>query len=211
MKKPYFEELLQRYPSLQECGEDIKNSFDALAESFKKGNKLLICGNGGSAADGDHIVGELMKDFVIKRPLNSSLKNQLIDQYGEKGNILSEHIQKSLPAIQLNGNSALSSAFANDINSQLVFAQQVNGYGRKDDVLLAISTSGNSENIIYAVIMAKVLGMKTIGLTGQGGGKLKELCHISICVPRNETYLIQELHLPIYHTLCLMLEQEFFL
>lgn len=196
------ERLLERYPKLEGCREDILKAFLAMEDTFKKGGKLLICGNGGSAADSDHIVGELMKGFRKKRPLSQEKR--------EKLGSLSDHLQEALPAISLTGHQALSTAFLNDVAPDMVFAQQVYGYGRKNDSLLAITTSGNSENVLNAVKVAKALELKVIGLTGPQGGELKKLADICICVPGESTADIQELHLPVYHALCAMLEDAFF-
>ncbi|MDD7219847.1 MAG: SIS domain-containing protein [Clostridia bacterium] len=196
------ERLLERYPKLEGCREDILKAFLAMEDTFKKGGKLLICGNGGSAADSDHIVGELMKGFRKKRPLSQEKR--------EKLGSLSDHLQEALPAISLTGHQALSTAFLNDVAPDMVFAQQVYGYGRKNDSLLAITTSGNSENVLNAVKVAKALELKVIGLTGPQGGELKKLADICICVPGESTADVQELHLPVYHALCAMLEDAFF-
>lgn len=196
------ERLLERYPKLEGCREDILKAFLAMEDTFKKGGKLLICGNGGSAADSDHIVGELMKGFRKKCPLSQEKR--------EKLGSLSDHLQEALPAISLTGHQALSTAFLNDVAPDMVFAQQVYGYGRKNDSLLAITTSGNSENVLNAVKVAKALELKVIGLTGPQGGELKKLADICICVPGESTADIQELHLPVYHALCAMLEDAFF-
>lgn len=206
----HIDELLKRYPVLEACHVSIFQAFEIIKESYIQEGKLLVCGNGGSAADAEHIVGELMKSFVKKRRLNSNFTEtlKLIDSKG--GIVLSENLQGALPAIALDGHLALSTAYMNDCEPLLCFAQQVNGYGRKADTLLAISTSGNSKNIVYATITAKAKSMKVIGLTGQKESKLSELSHVCIRVPEIETYKIQELHLPVYHCLCLMLEDYFF-
>lgn len=205
----YLDQLMEEYPVLSVCREDIRKAFDILCEAYRQEKKLLVCGNGGSGADSEHIVGELMKEFYIKRPVSQCMKDKLAD-FGEDGILLGEHLQGALPAITLTGNIALSTAYANDAVPELVFAQQVFGYGMEGDVLLAISTSGNSKNVIYGVETARAKGLRTIGLTGKDGGKLKELCDICICVPMDVTYKIQELHLPVYHGLCRMLEEVFF-
>lgn len=202
-------ELIERYPSLKQIENNISNSVQMLIDLYKNGGKLLVCGNGGSAADSLHIVGELMKDFVLPRPLPQSLKDA-ISSSGEYGDYINANLQVALPAIALVGSTALESAYANDRASDLAFAQQVCGLGDKDDILLAISTSGNSKNVLYAIEVAKAKGLKTIALTGESGGKMKDRCDILINAPEKETYKIQELHLPIYHTLCLAIENEFF-
>ena len=201
------EELIGRYPVLEPCRESIRQAYQALEECFLAGGKLLVAGNGGSAADSDHIVGELMKGFVKKRPLPDSLVQALKEADPQRGAELSQKLQGALPAIALTNHVALSSAFANDVDGILSYAQQVNGYGNRGDVFLGISTSGNAENVMYA---ARAKGMKIIGLTGRDGGKLGAFADISIVVPKQETYQIQELHLPVYHALCLMLEKRFY-
>lgn len=203
-------ELINRYPILKGCSEDIIKSFDILKECFSNGGKLLVAGNGGSAADSEHIVGELMKGFKSPRVLNKEYQEKLKNIDPDLGKILAENLQGALPSIALDGHLALSTAYMNDCEPLLCFAQQVNGYGNEKDVFLGISTSGNSKNIIYAAITAKAKGMKVIGLTGKKESKLSEIADICIQVPENETYKVQEFHLPIYHCLCLMLENKFF-
>lgn len=203
-------ELVMRYPVLGIVRDDVNKAYSLLEACYENGGKLLIAGNGGSAADADHIVGELMKGFVKRRPLPKELKCALIDTDPIRGRELSEKLQQGLPAIALTNHAALSSAFANDVDGMLSYAQQVNGYGKEGDVFLGISTSGNSENVMYAAVTAKAKGMKVIGLTGRDGGKLAKLADVAIVVPEQETYKIQELHLPIYHALCLMLEDHFY-
>lgn len=204
------ERLLQRYPALDACREEIQKAYEILKETYERKGMLLVCGNGGSGADSEHIVGELMKEFAIKRPLPEEMKQKLREVSPEYGELLGRHLQGSLPAIPLTGNIALSTAFANDAVPELVFAQQVYGYGDENSALLGISTSGNSKNVIYAIETARVKGMAVIGLTGEGGGKMKELCDVCICVPAASTPDIQELHLPVYHALCRMIEEAFF-
>lgn len=203
-------DLLSRYPLLKVCEERIEKSFLLLKQSYTDGGKLLICGNGGSAADAEHIVGELMKGFKSPRLLDEASQQKLKDIDKEEGSLLAENLQGALPAIALDGHPALTTAYINDCNPLLCFAQQVNGYGREGDVLIGISTSGNSQNVIYAAVTAKAKGMKVVGLTGAKDSKLSELADVCIQVPETETYKIQELHLPVYHCLCLMLEEEFF-
>jgi len=173
-------------------------------------NKILACGNGGSAADCEHIAGELIKAFALKREIPNELREKLIAQYGEDGQMIADNIQGGLKCIPLTSFCAFNTAFLNDCNEKLLFAQQVNALGDAGDVLLAISTSGNSKNVVYAVQLAKVKGMKVIGLTGEGGGKLKDLCDILINVPSKIVYKIQEMHIQFYHLLCLALESEKF-
>ena len=169
-----------------------------------------MAGNGGSASDAEHIVGELMKGFVKQRKVSEEYAQRLIDADAELGKELADKLQGALPAIALVDHVALSTAYLNDVDPMLGFAQQVNGYGKAEDVFLGISTSGNSQNILYACAAARAKGMKIIGLTGRDGGKLKEAADVAIVVPETETFKIQELHLPVYHALCLMLEESFF-
>ena len=208
--KELLQTLTDRYPALLPCREDIEASAQRIGDSFARGGKLLIAGNGGSAADAEHIVGELMKSFVLPRPLDAALKERMRSIDPQRGALLAQHLQQGLPAIALDGHPALSTAFQNDCEPQLVFAQQVIGYGREGDALLAISTSGNSENVLYAAIAAKAKGMAVIGLTGSRESRLSALADICIRVPATETYQVQELHLPVYHTLCMMWEKRFF-
>jgi D-sedoheptulose 7-phosphate isomerase len=206
----HIEVLIERYPQLIECRESIQAAYDILKEAYTKDRKLLVCGNGGSASDSEHIVGELMKEFKLKREIykNQAEAMKLIDS--ELGAILAKHLQGALPAIALTGHSSLTTAFMNDSNPELIFAQQVNGYGKPDDIFLGISTSGNSRNVLFAAVAAKAKGLKVIGLTGQKPCKLAQLADVCIQVPETETYKIQELHLPVYHCLCMMLEEHFF-
>lgn len=202
--------LICRYPILKENREEIYHAYEILEECYLKGNKLLVAGNGGSAADAEHIVGELMKGFIKKRPLDTELKRRLIELDGEMGGVLAEKLEGTLPALSLNMNIGLNTAFLNDVDGLLILAQEVYGYGNQGDVFLGISTSGNSVNINYAAIIAKAKGLKSIALTGKDGGKLKNKVDVAIIVKEMETYKIQELHLPIYHALCEMLEERFF-
>lgn len=206
----HIEVLIERYPQLLECRESIQAAYDILKEAYTKDRKLLVCGNGGSASDSEHIVGELMKEFKLKREVyhDQAEAMQRIDP--ELGGILAKHLQGALPAIALTGHSSLTTAFMNDSNPELIFAQQVNGYGKAGDVFLGISTSGNSRNILFAAVTAKSKGMKVIGLTGQKPNRLAQLADVCIQVTETETYKIQELHLPVYHCLCMMLEEHFF-
>jgi len=192
------------------CKNDILQAYTILAESYKDGKKLLVAGNGGSAADSEHIVGELMKGFVKPRKLDEEYSKALINANPELGSVLSDALQGALPAIALDGHPALTTAYMNDCEPLLCFAQQVNGYGIAGDVFLGISTSGNSKNILYAATVAKAKGLKVIGLTGEKESKLSAMADVCIRVPRKETFMIQELHLPVYHSLCLMLEETFF-
>ena len=198
--------LLNKYPQLKPCEIDIKLAVEKICKAYKNNNKLLVCGNGGSAADAEHIVGELMKGFMSKRELPENEKQKLIDGGGEMGAKLADLLQIPLPAISLVTSISLATAFANDVAPELIFAQQVYGLGNENDVLFGISTSGNAENVAYAMIAAKAKGLLTIALTGKDGGKLKDLCDITIIVPENSTPDIQELHLPIYHYICKTVE-----
>ncbi|WNR43470.1 D-sedoheptulose-7-phosphate isomerase [Paenibacillus roseipurpureus] len=202
--------LISKYPDLSSCKKDIEAAYRELSSSFHSGGKLMVCGNGGSAADSEHIVGELMKGFMSKRPLGAKQRSLLEGANPTDGAYLADRLQGALPAISLVSHSALITAYANDVAPDMIFGQQVYGLGREGDVLLALSTSGNSANVVRAVQVANAIGVRTIGLTGKGGGKLGELCTVTIRVPYNLTPDIQERHLPIYHTLCMMVEQEFF-
>lgn len=205
----YIDQLVERYPVLEVCKEDIEKAAIAMIDSFKNGGKLLVAGNGGSCADSDHITGELLKSFVKKRIPSVDFIDTLKSIDADTGNYLADKLQGSLPAIALTNNTALMTASLNDVDGNVMFAQQVNGYGVKGDVFLGISTSGNSKDIIYPTVVAKAKGLITIALTGKNGGKLKGLADICIVVPQNETFMIQELHLPVYHALCLEIEEAF--
>jgi len=194
--------LFNDYPQLGDIKEGIFDACRVIVKCYKNSGKILVCGNGGSAADALHIVGELMKGFILPRKLSS--EEQIYSKYLNSG------LQRALPAISLVNEVSLMTAFSNDMGASLVFAQQVHGYGVEGDVLIAISTSGNSENILYATEVAKAKKIKVISLTGNDGGKLKALSDVAICAPETETYKIQELYLPIYHTLCMAVENEFF-
>lgn len=204
--------LIERYPSLKECELSIVQAYDILEECFANGNKLLIAGNGGSCADSEHIVGELMKGFKRPRKCGKDYAAKLKAIDPIRGEELAERLQGGLPSIALDGHQGLNTAFINDVpnGGLLMYAQQVNGYGKEGDVFLGISTSGNSKNVMYATVVARAKGLKVIGLTGAKGGELATVADVAIKVPSTETYMIQELHLPVYHTLCLMLEEKFF-
>lgn len=206
----HIELLVERYPSLAPIKDDIVAAYLLLAESYQNGGKLLIAGNGGSAADAEHMVGELMKSFKLRRKVENDFAQKLVAEDQELGKVLAENLQGALPAIALDGHLSLSTAYMNDCEPLLCFAQQVNGFGRPGDVFVGISTSGNSKNVLYAAVAARAKGMKVLGLTGANNSKLKELSDVCIQVPQTETYMVQELHLPIYHCLCLMLEDKFF-
>ena len=202
--------LIMRYPHLECCKGNIIIAFEFIRDCYKNGGKLLVCGNGGSAADAEHIVGELMKGFKKARHLASIEVEKLVEIDSLMGRTLADNLQGALPAIALDGHPALTTAYMNDCEPIICFAQQVYGYGCKNDVLFAISTSGNSRNVLYAVVAAKAKGMVVIGLTGENDSKLSAMSDVCISVPSTETYQIQELHLPIYHCLCLILEDYLF-
>lgn len=192
--------IFERYPELKCCENDIDKALNLIIEAYKNNGKVLVCGNGGSAADSEHIVGELMKGFLSKREITD---DRLPTELKEK-------LQGALPAISLCSQTALMTAFNNDLDPEYVFAQQVYGYGNENDLLIAVSTSGNSKNVLKAVEVANCIGVKTLALTGGNGGKVKDLATVTISVPSDETYKIQEYHLPVYHYLCGKVEEEFF-
>lgn len=202
--------LIERYPQLEVVRDKILKAYEILEACYSSGGKLLVAGNGGSAADAEHIVGELMKGFKRPRKLNPAQGQKLAEVNEEMGKLLAEKLQGALPAIALDGHPALTTACMNDCEPLLCLAQQVNGYGGANDVFLGISTSGNSKNVLYAAVTAKAKGMKVIGLTGAKQNRLEEFADVCLKAPETETYRIQELHLPIYHCLCLMLEERFF-
>lgn len=210
MTEEHLDRLIDRYPKLIVCKEDILRAYQILEVAYSSGRKLLVSGNGGSASDSEHIVGELMKEFKLKRKVYGEQATALKEIDSELGQTLADNLQGALPAISLTGHSALQTAFMNDAEPELVFAQQVNGYGKPGDVYLGISTSGNSNNVLYAAVTAKSRGLKVVGLTGSKENKLMKYADVCIRVPETETYKIQELHLPVYHCLCLMLEERFF-
>lgn len=207
------DELIKRYPDLEICRDSLQESVEAICESFRGGHKLLTCGNGGSASDSMHIVGELMKGFILPRSIkyfNTDFYDKLNESYPDDVEYFANNLQCALPAISLVGETALTTAFSNDQAPDLAFAQQVLGIGKTGDILLAITSSGNSTNVLHAIKVAKIKGLKTIALTGRTGGKVKDLADISICVPADSAHTIQEFHLPVYHMLCLAAENEFF-
>lgn len=206
----HVDELIVRYPSLSVCREDILAAYGMLVDAYENGHKLLIAGNGGSAADAEHIAGELMKRFKMSRPVPAEFRDALISIDSERGSELAKNLEQSLMAIPLVAHETLITAYMNDVDAVGVFAQQLYGYGQKGDVFLGISTSGNSKNIISATVVARAMGIKVIGLTGLDGGELAKVSDVGIKVPEMETYRIQELHLPVYHCLCMMLEEKFF-
>lgn len=202
--------LIIRYPMLFESKKEIKDGAELLIKSVENGGKFLICGNGGSSADADHIVGELMKGFLHLRPLSQKQKDSLESTGGETGRHIGNRLQQGIPAISLSAHTALNTAFINDVGSSLIFAQQVMGLGKREDVLWGISTSGNAKNVVSAAITAKAMGSGTFAMTGEKESQLSEICDICIRVKGTETYIIQELHLPVYHTLCMIIEDYFF-
>jgi D-sedoheptulose 7-phosphate isomerase len=206
-----FKNLTVRYPALAEVRAPFSQAAQTLVDSLSQGGKILLCGNGGSAADCEHIAGELLKGFLSQRDVGDELRAKLTQELGqEEGLHLSKHLQKSIPAISLTSHNAFLTAFGNDVNFEFAFAQHLLGLGKPGDCLIAISTSGNSKNILHAVKLAKVLGIKTISLTGVSGGKLRSLTDVCINAPASLVHEIQELHLPLYHSLCLVLEKYFF-
>lgn len=208
--KKELDELIERYPQLEVCKKDIEDAYLLLEETYDNDHKLLIAGNGGSAADSEHIAGELMKRFKVGRPITKEFADKMIAIDHERGERLVKNLERPLRAVPLTSHIAITTAYMNDADATGVFAQQMLGFGDEGDVFLAISTSGNSENIISACVVAKALGIKIIGLTGEKESKLSEISDICIKVPETETFKIQELHLPVYHALCLMLESNYF-
>jgi D-sedoheptulose 7-phosphate isomerase len=205
----FIEETIKKHPHLDTVRPAITEAGEWLISCYKNGGKVLVCGNGGSCSDSDHIVGELMKGFEHPRPLNQTLKARL-SAFGDRGEYLAGKLQQGLPAISLTVHNSLITAVANDMDANLIFAQQITGYGKHGDILIGISTSGNSQNVVDAIITAKALEMKVIGLTGETGGKMKQYCDILINVPGIRTSAVQELHLPVYHVLCKIVENHFF-
>lgn len=202
--------LIDRYPGLEICKDDIEKAYLILEECYRTDHKLLIAGNGGSAADSEHIAGELMKRFKMFRPVPREFAERLKEIDPVRGENLAKNLERGLMAIPLVAHEALTTAYINDVDGLGVFAQQLYGFGRPGDAFLGISTSGNSKNVMSATVVARALGIKVIGLTGSMGGELAEVSDVTIKVPATETYMIQELHLPVYHCLCLMLEDRFF-
>ena len=200
---------IERYPALEACREDMQKAIDCLISCYERGGKLLICGNGGSCADAEHIVGELMKGFLKKRPIPSDKRREMIAKMPQAADLLDD-LQEGLPAISLTSFAALNSAFCNDVEPSMMYAQNVLALAKPGDILLGLSTSGNSKNVVNAALIAKSLGITVITMTGESGGKLREISDICIRVPAVETYQVQELHLPVYHTLCAAVEEHFF-
>lgn len=204
-----YENLFERYPALTVCKNDIMRAFEIMKTTYENGGKLLLCGNGGSASDCEHIVGELMKSFKKKRAIKKEVYQNLLAM-GKTGEILSERLEGGLSAISLTSHLALSTAFSNDVDPSVTFAQQLYSLANANDTLVSLSTSGNSDNCVKATVLAKAMGLQTIALTGEKDSKLSDLCSVTIKAPASETFIVQEYHLPIYHTLCAMLEEEFF-
>lgn len=204
------DELLGRLPELNAQRAQLIAAYTVLERCFSAGGKLLVCGNGGSAADAEHIVGELMKGFKRKRQIPHTDAQRLLCMFPEDGAALAAGLQRALPAVCLSSHTALTSAFANDVSADMAYAQQVYGLGRPGDALLGISTSGNARNVLCAAKAARAFGMATVALAGGSGGLLAEVCDTAVIAPANETYRVQEYHLPIYHALCAMLEEEFY-
>jgi D-sedoheptulose 7-phosphate isomerase len=205
-----FETLLKDYPDLNPIAGAIQQASDLLLDCYRGGGKVLVCGNGGSAADSEHLVGELMKGYLSARPLPAAQRAAILAASPENGAYLAEHLQGALPAISLVSQVGLVTAVANDIGADMIFAQQVYGYGRPGDVLMAISSSGNSRNVLLAAQVARALGLRTIGFTGRSGGALRALCTAAVCVPFEQTARVQERHLAVYHALCEVLESTLF-
>lgn len=203
-------ELLSRYPQLNTCVDEIESAKDKIITCYQSGSKLLLCGNGGSAADCDHIVGELVKGFLKRRPIDEDKKAKMLSLCPELSPCILNKLQGGLPAVSLPSFAGLNSAFCNDVDPELIYAQSVLALAKKGDILIALSTSGNSKNVVAAALLAKSLGIKVIALTGKSGGKLRHIADICICAPETETYKVQELHLPIYHYLCAQTEAYFF-
>ena len=203
-------DLIKRLPLLETCNEQIQAAFDILFKCADEGRTILVCGNGGSASDAEHIVGELMKGFLLARPIPADDMERFEKKSGEEAHVLISKLQQAIPAISLVSQTSLCTAVANDNGGDMIFAQQVYGYGEPGNVLIAISTSGNAKNVFMAVHTARALGMPTIGLSGREGGNLRPLCDVCICVPAEGSFKVQELHQPVYHALCAMLESELF-
>lgn len=208
--KKHIDLLLDRYPALKSCQNDLISAYFIMEDCYERDGKLLIAGNGGSAADSEHIAGELMKRFKSPRSVPQEFAKKLKAVDPVRGEELAKNLECGLMAIPLVAHEALSTAYINDVDGLGVFAQQLYGFGRPGDVFLGISTSGNSKNVMSATVVARALGMKVIGLTGAKGGELAKVSDVAVKVPETETYMIQELHLPVYHCWCLMLEDRFF-
>ena len=204
------EELLKRYPALSVCRNDIEKAVNLLEDTYNAGGTLMFCGNGGSCADCDHIVGELMKGFLSLRPADSDAKEMPIEKYGDDGKRIADKLQRGIPAVSLAAHAGVMTAFANDVDPELIYAQMVYAYARPNDLVMGISTSGNSKNVVAALKTASAIGLKTIGLTGNRECAMDEICDVVIKVPETETFKVQEYHLPVYHYLCAELERRLF-
>jgi len=204
------EELMERYHALEECRAEIERAGELMMETYRAGGKIMVCGNGGSCADSDHIVGELMKGFLKLRPIKGKKRDALCQALGDSGEEIVDKLQGGIPAISLPAQAAVLSAFANDVDASLVYAQLVYGYARKGDLLIGLSTSGNSKNVVAAARVAKAVGISALALTGSRESKLSAICDRTVRVPETETFKVQELHLPIYHYLCAYMENEIF-
>ena len=207
----HIDTLITRYPALAACRKELDRALDLMLTMYEKGGKLLACGNGGSAADASHIVGELMKGFLLKRPMTAEEKARFENALGEDSVLFTEKLQRGIPAIALDTASALLTAYANDVDADLIYAQQVFAYAREGDLFLGISTSGNSKNVVNAAKTAKAMGLPSIALTGARDSALSALCTCTIRVPETETFKVQELHLPVYHALCAEIEARLFI
>jgi len=203
-------DLLTRYPQLEVCSASIENALNMMVETYKNNGKILLCGNGGSCADCDHIVGELMKSFLSHRPIRGTIVDNMHSLFPDSAEYIISNLQEGIPAISLPSQSAFISAFANDVAADMVYAQLVYGYGEPNDLVVGFSTSGNSANVVNAMKVAKAKGLKTLALTGEKPCKLDDICDEVIKVPETETYKVQELHLPVYHYLCAELEKMLF-
>ncbi len=203
-------ELLQRYPALAVCSEDIDTAVALMKKTYLSGGTIYVCGNGGSCSDSEHIVGELMKGFMLLRPIPKEDREKLSSLFPNDGDRMADNLQRGIPAVALTAQSAILTAFNNDVDSDMCYAQLLYGYGREQDLLIGLSTSGNSKNVVNAIKIAKLKGMSTLSLTGRKESKLSALCDCTIRVPEDETFKIQEYHLPVYHYLCGKLEADLF-
>jgi len=210
MGREIFEKLFMEFPELETCRDDMEKAFRMIKLCYENGGKVMVCGNGGSAADSEHIVGELMKGFLLKRKISCRDIESIKAVYPDDADYLSENLQGALPAISLVSQMSLVTALINDLGMDMMYAQQVYGYAQKGDVLIGLSTSGNAVNVINAIKIAKAFGVQSVGMTGMRSGILKDLCDVVIKVPSDNTYKVQEYHLPVYHAICAALETEFF-
>jgi D-sedoheptulose 7-phosphate isomerase len=210
MNQNVIERLVEKYPDLAGVAGEVGAVAETLVNCYQAGGKVLMCGNGGSAADAEHVVGELMKGYLSRRPVPAGVREQLQQAYPEAGGYLADMLQGALPAISLVSHSGLVTAIVNDIAGDMIFAQQVYGYGRPGDTLIAVSTSGTSPNVLHALRVARVMGLTTLGFTGRSGGQMRPLCDVTVCVPFDKTAEIQERHLAVYHAVCAIVEAEMF-